>query len=1280
MHNQYNLISVKNGNLDKKIKQMRTCIIFIIILLSIEINSFAQNQIFKHYTINDGLSQSVINCIFQDSQGFIWVGTQDGVNRFDGKEFVRFINNPLDSNSISNNWIYDIIEDKNGSIWVATREGLNKYNPTKNNFSNFFTNESLTIYDIDINKNGHLLLNTLSKLITFNPILYTYSQTSTNLPMFSTVFEQNIPVLFDSDNNIWQGTNNGLFYYNHKNKSTKKYNISHIPDNHITALKEDSNNNIWIGTKSGLCIYIKNLNWFVKPKNLIENNFHIYAIYHHGNNQAWLATNKGLYKISYSSNNYDIKIQTIYKGADNHESYINHDIIYSLLGDKSNNLWIGTLNGLDRTNLKPKKFKLYRKSNNKESTNFIDNVIASIYLEDDILWVGNWGKGLNAFNRKTNQVLHYTTEKEGKLHIPNNFAHVLFKDSNNRLWLGTRNGCAIYNTKNQKFELLQKYFNTNRLPNFRDLRIYDIIETYKQSIAIATQNGLYILDLKKHTYKHITTNSDNERFLSDNLIYALETDHKYNLWIGTTNGLDVLNLENNRITHIKRESKKSNTLCGNFIVSLYQDHLNNMWIGTKTGLNKFNPNDSTFAYYSREQKLPSNIIYEIIEDDLHNMWFATGRGLSVLLKNDSVFKNFDINDGLQSLEFNLNAIYKSQKGELFFGGMNGINAFYPDSLKMNKHIPNIVFTKIKFTNTENTLYNIPNNDTIQLKHNQNSFTIYCAALEFTDPDENLYRYRIKEISENWINLNNRNFIPITNLTHGKYTFEIQASNNDKVWSKNNYQIHITIKPPIWKSAIAIIFYIFVLTLIILLIIRLREKKLVKEKSILENKVKQRTIQITQQKNEIEKSYKNIQMLNKIGQEITEHLSLNKIIEVLYKNINNLMDSSIFAVGLHNPETNSIEFKNTKENGKTLSDYSISLNASRPAIECFKKQNVLHINNLKNHEKYGNQPAIEGELPESLIYLPLISKNTCIGVISVQSFKPFIYKDYHVDLLKNIAIYTAIALENANSYKKIELQKDEIALSHTQITDSINYAQKIQNAVFPNPQQISSFFPNHFLFFKPKQIVSGDFFWMKPIKDFTFFAVADSTGHGVPGAFVSMLGNSYLNEIVNNSLLKPNEILEQLREKFKRALKQSFDPSSHKDGLDIALCKLDTKNQKLEFAGANNPLYIYRKNNLIIIPATKNPISIYLKEKNFKNHQVKLENKDVIYLFSDGYIDQFGGEKGEKFKRYRFKNLLKDIGNKTVNEQYTIIENKLNYWLGKKYKQLDDIMIFGCKIQ
>jgi len=471
----------------------------------------------------------------------------------------------------------------------------------------------------------------------------------------------------------------------------------------------------------------------------------------------------------------------------------------------------------------------------------------------------------------------------------------------------------------------------------------------------------------------------------------------------------------------------------------------------------------------------------------------------------------------------------------------------------------------------------------------------------------------------------------------------------------------------------------------------------------EQKVKERTIEVVKQKEEIEKTYENVKLLSEIGQQITSCLTVEKIIETTYSSVNKLMDASVFFIGIHNEAENQLDFPGAIEKGENLPPFNIKLSdQTRLASVCFNKGCDIFINDLPTEFKkyipdlyaYG---AIVGELPMSIMYLPLVSKqNKKVGVITIQSFSKNAYTAYHLSIIKNLAVFVNIALENALTYEEVEQkviartaevtkQKEELEEKNKDITDSINYAKRIQEALLPGLELKQKLFPDSFMLFKPRDIVSGDFYWFAEKNGRIIYAAVNCPGQGLPGAFMSMIGNSFLGEIVNErSLTRPGLILDKLRNMVIRSLKQTDGDSGANDGMDISLLSFRERNpedgiMKVEWAGANNPLWLIRNGTCAVYNPDKRPIS-YSRNNSalFTNHTIELQKGDALYIFTDGYADQFGGEKGKKFKYKQLQEVLLSIQDEPMQKQEEILAKKFNDWKGS-LEQVDDVLVIGIKV-
>jgi len=1110
-------------------RPIKKTILFIGLLIGVFLGEilFAQNKtiVFEHYTVENGLSQSTANCLFQDSRGYIWIGTQDGLNLFNGKKFTIFYNNALDKNTLSNKWIYDVQEDKQGNIWVATLSGLNKFDRKTFSFQHFYHNSknprSLpqnTIMGLLIDKNNTMWLRSKDLLIRY----YKNEFYSYEIPkdLFPLKRENKTIPLVETPRYIFTTSSNGLVKIDKKTFSIElihnKPTINYFPltDNNVTALSYDKKRQtLWIGTINGLTKLELQHSKFIKYRITNKDNHYIpikkiNAIVVDKQEKLWIGSDNGLLSFDPNTNK-----TILYQAEKNDPQSLNNNVITNLLLDASENLWIGTDgNGVDKIDLKPPKFKLYQRTANPKSVQLSMNIIASVYKDDDgKIWIGTWGKGLNIYDPRTNTISYYNSHSPAGFRINEDHVHSILKCSNGLIFLGTRQGITVYDPVQKRFTDLAVYYPTVEFPKFKDNRIYKLIEDSRNNIWIATQSGLYVFNLVTlETRSYFKTDG-----LADNSVIELMQDDLNKIWIGTANGLTIYDPDNKEhpFTTTRRNentlsTKKGNdtysTLSNNYINAIVQGE-NYYWIGTASGLNRYDPTTKTFKYYFTQDGLPNNNIYEIIIDNSNNLWISTNRGICKYNIDKNKFISYDQHDGLQGLEFNNGASYISLDGEIFFGGVNGLNSFYPQNMNDNNYIPNIDFNYFEIISTKSNkpiISQLLTNDTIHLYHYDKSLTIYYSTLEYTNPKKNQYSHFLSG-DNHWTNTGNKNFTSYTNLDPGTYTFKIKGSNNDYVWSKEK-TITIIVKPIFWKTIWAYIAYFLIIGGITFAIFQARVSKL--------------------------------------------------------KTANQLLEA----------------------------------------------------------------------------------KEEAARVLAIKQ-------------------------------KQLE-EKDK------DITDSLKYAERIQRATMPTVYLLHHAFTNSFVFYQPKEPVSGDFYWFVQKENLFFVAAVDCTGHGVPGAFMSLIGINLLNTIiVNNGIEDTGEILDHMNKGLYDTLNKEIDDIALRDGMDLSLCKIDKSSKIVEFSGAMNPLYLIRDKNLIEINANRFSLGTYGSDEytKFDTHRFTFKKDDMIYLFSDGFMDQFGGLKNKKYLASRFRQFLLEISPKQAQTQKKMIAEEYSQWKGNN-TQIDDVTIIGIQ--
>lgn len=451
--------------------------------------------------------------------------------------------------------------------------------------------------------------------------------------------------------------------------------------------------------------------------------------------------------------------------------------------------------------------------------------------------------------------------------------------------------------------------------------------------------------------------------------------------------------------------------------------------------------------------------------------------------------------------------------------------------------------------------------------------------------------------------------------------------------------------------------------------------------------------VVERTKEIEQAYQNTKLLGQISKDIAASLEIETIISSVYENINSLMDATCFGIGIYDPDRQRISMPGFIEKAEKMPEFGYELSDDRLATYCFNNAKEIVISNyFEEYHKYikSVQKPVSGQDSTSIIYIPLFLKEKIVGLLTVQSFEENAYTDYHLDILRNIATTIGAAIENARLYENMEdkvrertaelrEQKDIIEEKNKHITDSIVYAKRIQDATLPSIGKVRNYLNDSFVLFKPKDIVSGDFYWIEEVDDIILFSVVDCTGHGVPGAFLSLIGHNSLNQIVNElGITQPADILYELDKIVYRTLQNNLEKTNIKDGMDMSIVAFNKVTNQLTFSGAFNPLYLIIDGELIEIKGDKIAIGSGQTEQHYRNHQIQLKKGDCLYLFSDGYADQFGGPKGKKFKYAKFKELLIQFHEQPMMRQHDILDMTIDDWQGD-LEQLDDVCVIGMRV-
>jgi serine phosphatase RsbU (regulator of sigma subunit) len=457
---------------------------------------------------------------------------------------------------------------------------------------------------------------------------------------------------------------------------------------------------------------------------------------------------------------------------------------------------------------------------------------------------------------------------------------------------------------------------------------------------------------------------------------------------------------------------------------------------------------------------------------------------------------------------------------------------------------------------------------------------------------------------------------------------------------------------------------------------LRMQKEVNEQ--LEEKVLLRTLEIQEQAAELEESNKRIETLSQIGQEITATLDLEIIFAKLYKFISEVMEVTIFGVDIYYPEKQVIEYKYNIEKGQRLPVEIVSIN-NDDVLSVWvikRKQEIIMLDaELEFNQYIKVAPEFLGAYPQSIVFIPLIVGEKILGTITVQSYRKNAYDKQDLQIIRTLGSYTSIAVDNAFAY-------ESLATTNNAMLQSIRYAKRIQDAILPPTELLKNHFTEFFIFYRPRDIVSGDFYWFHEIAGLIIIAVADCTGHGVPGAFMTMMGHDMLGQVVvEKEIFDPAQILLEVDRRVVYSTQHGGEGDSKRnDGMDMSICVIDKQKHTIQYAGAKSPIFLVRNGDIQHIKGSPFPIgsSQFKVEKVYEKHTIDYEERDVLYMFSDGYQDQFGGEQKTKFMTKRFRAFLAEISSLPFGEQHMRLGDEIDQWRNGQ-KQTDDQLVVGIKL-
>jgi signal transduction histidine kinase/ligand-binding sensor domain-containing protein/CheY-like chemotaxis protein len=797
----------------------------ILVALGLPVTAWAQPRVLRFDRIStaDGLSQATVTCMVQDRLGFLWFGTQEGLNRYDGRSFQVYHHESEDSATLADDSALALLEDAAGDVWVGTENGLSRWNRASDTFTTFRHDpedpKSLagdSVWSIVQDRAGFLWIGTgESGLSRYDPASGRFESFRHNPSDPNSLSDDRVRTLYeDRLGDLWVGTLSGLNRYSRT--ANRFLRIRHdannpksLSDDRVRAIAEDRAGTLWVGTLGGGVsrlerdsdTFVRYRNDPADPASLSEDRTR--SIFEDRDGQLWVGTDGGLNLFQPQSGTF---VRYRHDPAD--PTSLGADRVMAISQDRGGVLWIGTQGGgLAKWHPDRWSFDHYKSRTGSVTSLSNDNVLA--FSEDPFgqLWIGTLGGGLNVLDRDTGEFRAYRNEPGERRSLSDDRVMALLHDRRGELWVGTQAG-GLNRWDRPSRTFLHFRHDAGDPTSLANDGVMTLFEDRQGALWVGTNGGgLDRLDRETGKFSHFPSDSSNPEGLSNGRVTSLVEDSLGGLWVGTFGGgLNRLDRATRAFQHFRHSPKELDSLSSDKVISLHIDRVGALWVGTSGGgLNRLvalgqAPDKAVFERFGSREGLPNRVVYGIESDAAGMLWLSTNRGLARLDTVAKTFTNYDAADGLQDDEFNWGAHYQSPRGELFFGGVHGFNAFYPERVRTSTGPPPLVLTAISLRHGNVERGRLAQNlSTLELGHRDNFFAVEFAALDYKSPHRNRYAYQLLGFDSDWIDLGYENRVTLTNLDAGRYTLRVKAANSDGVWNEAGIRLPITIAVSPWRS-------------------------------------------------------------------------------------------------------------------------------------------------------------------------------------------------------------------------------------------------------------------------------------------------------------------------------------------------------------------------------------------------------------------------------------------------------------------------------------------------
>jgi ligand-binding sensor domain-containing protein/signal transduction histidine kinase len=1017
---------------------LAVCVVLFSPIFAVPVSSQSDTIRFENISTEQGLSQSTVNAIIQDRQGFLWFATEGGLNQYDGYQFTVYHHDPDNPSSLSDNLVFSVYEDRDGMLWLGTSAGLDRLDRSSGKFIHYqmdlIGSNSLNFVAVSAITQDHLgtlwvgteggglkALNLTTNQVTEYKHDPGNPQSLSNDYIFS--------IYVSRGGELWIGTEAGLDqfdaatgFFNHY--LTGLLGSQKLDDVPVQAIYEDGQGVMWIGTRKGLVELDRAANRYTLyehdpniPESLSSDS--IWSLFEDSLGNLWIGTRSGL-------NQFDkVQHSFIHHTHDPNILYsLSSDYIRAIFEDRSGVLWIGTSDGgLNKFARATHKFDLYTYSPGLPN-NLSDNNIWAVYEDQSKnLWIGTFFSGLNILDLNSGKVTIYRNDPSDPTSLSNDEIRAILQDRGGTIWIGTENG-GLNQFVPGTGTFLHYRHNPDNPGSLDSDNVFSIYEDHQGRLWIGTDNGgLNLLDRGTGTFTHYQHDDSSPMSLSDNNVRAIYQDHTGALWIGTFGGLNLLNNDGNQFTVYRHDPDDPSSLSHDMVNCIFEDQRETLWIGTfGGGLDRFDRGTHSFTHYTTQNGLPGDMIYGILEDMDGFLWLSTNKGLSKFNPAEGSFRNYDISDGLQGNQFNPGAYFQGQDGQLLFGGTKGLNAFFPQQVKDNPIPPPVVITAfMKYNQTVQT--NLSSNEAIQLSYRDDFISFEFAALDYNAPEKNQYAYQLAGIDNDWVYAGTRRYASYANLRGGDYIFQVKAANNDGIWNEQPVTLHIHITPPFWQTW-------WFLGIIGLLVVsgslggyRLRV-------SSIENRNRELEMQIAEHTRELEQRRKVAESLREIVNKINSNASVDEVLDFIVAQADVLSDTNSVALWLLQSERGPFQVHSIR--GKfpqAMLELKMDIDEGMLGLAVKQRRNI-YFQDMSQVQYASGPSGIDDKHPvymtepnrgtlsrvleafKAIMVVPLLTQNGTYGALEFFYPTPREFTQEEITLASAFADQASLAIENA----------------------------------------------------------------------------------------------------------------------------------------------------------------------------------------------------------------------------------------------------------------------------